>query len=175
VNLALLTHSVAQRRDAGDQRHHKREPARAGRDLPAPAPYFPEGGVAAPPYMIVNPRTMSPGNGQPNELIGPATAEWIKPRASHEQGIGVDPNRRWARQFHSETYDFNSLDVLPFPDQLGPAGLINQDRPAKAGWSVPKNYRQYQQSPADDSVGSGPINTSDPASMAFAIGWGFLG
>ncbi len=176
MNFTHLTHPVAQRQTAGDPRNHKRDPSQ---DLvyadPVEQPWFPEGGVAAPNRMIVSPRTVDVGHGQANELVGPATVEWIKPRASHEQGVGVPPFKRWARQIHAEAYNFNALDVMPFPDQIGPMYLENINRPERAGWSVPKFYEQYQHAPADASMGTGVVNTRDPAGMAFAIGWGYVG
>jgi hypothetical protein len=168
-----------QRRSAGDARDHERQP---DQDLiyaePTDQPWFPEGGVAAPPYMIVNPLSHGPhsfpGDGTPNELVGPATAEWIKPRASHEQGIGVDPGRRWPRQFHTGAFNFDSLSIMPAPDQIGPIYLANLNRPEKAGWSVPKYGEQYMQSAAERSVAD-LVQTRDPAGMAFAVGWGYVG
>lgn len=143
------------------------------------APYFPNGGVAAPPFMIVNPVSHGPqsfpGNGSANELVGPATAEWVQLRASDEQGVGVPKFKRWPRQFHSETYNHDTLHVMPFPDQVGPVPFDNVNRPSKAGWSVPKNSEQYEQSIASGGMGTGVANLRDPATVAYAIGWGFLG
>jgi hypothetical protein len=164
---------------AGDPRQYDRpvDTATHAGENP-PGPYFPEGGVAAPPFMVVNPLSHGPdsfpGNGSANQLTGPASAEWIKPRASHEQGYGVDPNRRWPRQFHSEAYNFGSLDVMPFPDQVGPVYLANLNRPEKAGWSVPKYGEQYHESTAQLSIND-LMQTRDPASLAFALGWGYVG
>jgi hypothetical protein len=152
------------------------------------APYFPNGGVAAPPFMIVSPLSHSPGtdpgNGTPNQIIGPPTAEWIIPRASDTQGRGVPAFKRWARQFHSEAYDHSSMLVMPFPDQVAaiPSGpdeeqLVNDvhQRTEKAGWSMPVYGEQYEQPIAAAGMGTGPINIADPRSVAFALGWGYVG
>ena len=141
------------------------------------APYFPEGGVAAPPFMIVNPVSHSPGsfpgNGTVNQLVGPAVAEWIEVRDSKEQGVGVPPFKRWPRQFHNAAFNFTSIDVMPFPDQLGPPPVPTQ-RPIRVGWSVPKYAEQYERSTASHSM-QDLAQTADPASIAFAIGWGYVG
>jgi hypothetical protein len=151
-----------------------REPASVASQSPD-VPYFPNGGVAAPPNMIVSPLSKQAGNGQANELVGPATASWIQLTASDEQGVGVPPFKRWPRQFHTEAYNFNSLDIMPLPDQVGPVNDDLVNRPEKAGWSVPKNSEQYEQGIANYSVGSGVANLQDPASVAYAIGWGYVG
>lgn len=150
-------------------------PAQSHASQSSEAPYWPNGGVAAPPFMIVSPLSKTPGNGQANELAGPATADWIQLRASDEQGVGVPPFKKWARQFHTEAYNLCSIDVMPLRDQVGPVGdhLIN--RPVKHGWSVPKFSEQYQQGIADSSMGSSVANLQDPATVAYAIGWGYLG
>jgi len=174
-----MTHATAGRPTAGDPRFYERQPAQ---DLPiyheVEQPYFPEGGVAAPPFMIVNPVSHGPdsfpGPGTSNQLVGPATAEWIRIRDSHEQGVGVDPNRRWPRQFHNATFNFNALDIMPFPDQIGPEYVSNLNRPEKAGWSVPKYAEQYEKSTGVHSIAD-LMQTNDPASQAFAIGWGYIG
>ena len=179
---ALMSHTVAARKTAGDKRAYDRQPSTDQVFLQGtpdvPQPWFPEGGVAAPPFMVVNPLSHGedtfPGNGTPNQLVNSATAEWTVLRASHEQGVGVDPNRRWPRQFHTEAYNFGSLDVMPFPDQIGPMYLSNLNRTEKAGWSVPKYGEQYQQSAAQTSM-QDLMQTTDPASLAFAIGWGYVG
>jgi hypothetical protein len=141
-------------------------------------PYFPNGGVAAPPNMIVSPLSHGPdsfpGNGSANELVGPADARWIQLRASDEQGVGVPPFKRWPSQFHSEAYNFNSLDIMPLPDQIGAMPFDTVNRPSKAGWSVPTNSEQYEQPIASGSMGTGVANLQDPASVAYAIGWGYL-
>jgi hypothetical protein len=178
-NILHLHHVNATRPTAGDPRVYQRQPSH---DSPiqadAQVPYFPEGGVAAPPYMIVNPVSHGPdsfpGNGSANQLVGQAAATWLRMRDSDEQGIGVPPFKRWPRQFHSETYNFDKLSILPFPDQLGPIYLQNLNRPEKAGWSVPKYGEQYQQSIGERSVAD-LMQTNDPASLAFAIGWGYVG
>lgn len=179
MHIAHMKHTSAARATAGDPRYYQRQPTQDSPvATPAAVPYFPEGGAAAPPFMIVNPLShgpdTAPGNGSANELVGPATAEWIIPRASHEQGIGVDPNRRWPRQFHSEAYNFTSLDIMPFPDQVGPMYLTNLNRPEKAGWSVPKFAEQYEASAGEQSIAD-LMQTTDPASIAFALGWGYVG
>jgi hypothetical protein len=177
-----LKHASAARPRAGDPRFYQREPSQ---DSPIQhavvGPYFPEGGVAAPPFMIVNPISHGPedfpGGGTPNQLVGQAAASWVQLRASDEQGIGVDPNRRWPKQHHSATFNFTSLDLMPFPDQLGPyfgSYYDNVNRPVKAGWSVPKYGEQYEQQTASYSIGD-LSQTADPASVAFAIGWGYVG
>jgi len=178
---AVLPRASADRHNAGDPRHYQRQPSQ---DLPyahgiADAPWFPEGGVAAPPFMVVNPLSHGaadfPGLGTPNTIWGPPTAEWQQIRASHEQGVGVDPGRKWPRQHHTEPYDFESqLAIMPFPDQIGPIYLANLNRPEKAGWSVPKFSEQYQQSAAERSVAD-LMQTRDPAAVAFAVGWGYVG
>lgn len=163
---------------AGDSRYYDREPTQ---DSPVQTsvdvPYFPEGGVAAPPFMIVNPLSHGdnsfPGNGTTNELLGPATAEWHEVRDSHEQGRGVPAFKAWPRQFHSEAYNFSTLAIMPFPDQLGPPPIPTQ-RPVKAGWSTPKYAEQYQASIGEQSIAD-LMQTNDPASLAFAIGWGYVG
>jgi hypothetical protein len=143
------------------------------------APYFPEGGVAAPPFMIVNPLSHGPqsfpGNGSPNELVGPATADWVKLKDSDEQGVGVPAFKRWPRQFHSEAYNHGGLSVMPLPDTVGPVAFDIVNRPSKAGWSVPKNSEQYEQSIASAGMGTGVANLKDPSSVAYAIGWGSMG
>lgn len=139
------------------------------------APYFPNGGVAAPPFMIVNPLSKSPGDGQPNELVGPASAQWVQLRDSDEQGVGVPKFKRWARQFHTEAYNHDSIVVMPLPDQVGPIPDHYRDRPEKAGWSVPKNSEQYEQPIAMGSMGSSVANLQDPVTVAYAIGWGYVG
>lgn len=168
MNPALLSHPTAVREAVGARHGH------------AAVPYFPEGGVAAPPDMIVSPLTKSPGNGQPNELIGPATVEWIKIRDSHEQGMGVPPFKRWPRQFHSEAYNFDSLAILPHEDQVGYIRdeLIN--RPVRVGQSVPRFYEHYRglgAGPVDsgNTAGGGIVNIRDPASISLALGWGYVG
>ena len=177
---AVLSRPSAHRPSAGDSRYYERQPAQ---DLAyvheqVDAPWFPEGGVAAPPFMIVNPISHGPGDfpglGTPNQLVGPATAEWEVLRDSYEQGKGVDPGRRWPRQHHSEPYYFESLTNMPFPDQIGPIYLTNLNRPEKAGWSVPKYGEQYQQPTGQYSIPSG-MQTRDPRTLAFAIGWGYVG
>lgn len=172
------THPHAARPTAGDNRYYDREPSQ---DSPVQAatghPYFPEGGVAAPPFMVVNPLSHGPdtfpGNGTANQLLGPAVAEWIQVRDSKEQGVGVPGFKRWPRQFHSEAYNFSSLGIMPFPDQLGPPPLPTQ-RPVKQGWSVPKFSEQYEQSVGAHSLAD-LMQTADPASQAFALGWGYVG
>ncbi|HET7047872.1 MAG TPA: hypothetical protein VFI54_06330 [Solirubrobacteraceae bacterium] len=172
--------------------HHSRpikDRETAGVDSQHPdVPYFPNGGVAAPPFMIVSPLSHSPGtapgNGSANELVGPATAEWVKIRSSDSQGVGVPPFKRWPRQFHTEAYNFDSLAIMPLPDQVGPipAGVGNQlaavnsvgQRSEKAGWSTPKYGEQYEQPIGQYGLAS-LMQTNDPASQAFAIGWGFVG
>jgi len=152
------------------------------------APYFPEGGVAAPPFMIVSPVSHSdgsfPGNGTPNDLVGPAAADWVVLRASDEQGVGVPAFKRWPRQFHSETYDLSSMAIMPLPDQVGPipSGPGEQllvknagQRPEVAGWSAPVYGEQYEQPIAAAGLGSGVANLADPATVAYAIGWGYIG
>jgi hypothetical protein len=163
MNPAHLTRPVA-----------TREPVSAASQHPD-VPYFPEGGVAAPPFMLVSPLTKESGNGQANELVGPATAEWIQLSASHEQGVGVPPFKRWPRQFHTEAYSFDRLYVMPHPDQVGPINDTLRNRPEKAGWSVPKYGEQYQQPVAGGSMGTGPMNIRDPSTVALAIGWGYIG
>jgi hypothetical protein len=144
--------------------------------LPTAQPWFPEGGVAAPDGMVVSPLTKDVANGQPNQLVGPATAEWVVLRDSHVQGQGVPSFKQWPRQFHSEAYNFNQQDFMPFPDQVGPILLAEQNAKAEVqGWSVPKYYEQYQENVADSSLGTGVVNTSDPSSVALAIGWGYVG
>lgn len=175
---AVHMHNTPGRASAGNRRNYVREPSQ---DSPiqqaVQGPYFPEGGVAAPPFMIVNPVSHGadtfPGNGTVNDLLGPATAVWHEVRDSDYQGVGVPSFKRWARQFHSETYNFDSLAVMPAPDQLGPLPLPTQ-RPVKVGWSVPKNSEQYEQSIAQGSL-QDLMQTNDPASQAFAIGWGYVG
>jgi hypothetical protein len=178
---ALLHRSSADRQSAGDPRGYQRQPAQ---DLPyvhqaVDAPWFPEGGVAAPPFMLVNPLSHGaddfPGPGTANQLLGPATAEWVTMRDSYEQGRGVDPGRQWPRQHHSEAYDFESqLTFMPFPDQIGPEYISNLNRPEKAGWSIPRFSEQYQQSAAERSIAD-LMQTNDPSAQAFAIGWGYVG
>ena len=170
MNPALLEHPTAARHPVTVEHGH--DPR---------VPYFPEGGVAAPPDMVVSPRTISPGNGQPNELAGlPASVEWVRIRDSHEQGVGVPPFKRWPRQFHSEAYNFDSLYILPHEDQVGPIPEELVNRPVKAGWSVPRFYEQYRglgAGPVDagNTAGGGVANLQDPASIAYAIGWGYVG
>ena len=174
----MLPASGATRPTAGDRRYYNRQPSQ---DSPiqeeVAGPYFPEGGVAAPPFMIVNPVSHGPdsfpGNGTVNQLVGPATAEWKEVRDSHFQGQGVPPFKRWPRQFHSEAYNFDSLAIMPFPDQLGPPPIPTQ-RPMHVGWSTPKYAEQYQDSVAEHSIAD-LMQTNDPASLAFAIGWGYVG
>lgn len=170
----------AARPTPGDPRYYDREPSQDNitqGSTGGQVPYFPEGGVAAPPFMIVNPLSHGdesfPGNGTPNQLLGPAVAEWIQIRDSKEQGVGVPQFKRWPRQFHSEAFYFGSLDVMPFPDQLGPPPIPTQ-RTVKQGWSVPKNSEQYEQSVGQQALGD-LMQTNDPASQAFAIGWGYVG
>jgi hypothetical protein len=163
MNPAHLTRPVATRENASVASRHQQ------------APYFPEGGVAAPPFMIVSPLTKEPGNGQANELVGPATAEWVQLSASHEQGVGVPPFKRWPRQFHTEAYSFDRLYTMPFPDQVGPINDTLRNRPEKAGWSVPKNSEQYEQPIAAGGMGTGIMNIRDPATVALAVGWGYVG
>lgn len=163
---------------AGDPRYYDREPSQDSPTYgPTDQPYFPEGGVAAPPFMIVNPLSHGPdsfpGNGTANQLTGPATAEWIRLRDSHEQGVGVPGFKAWPRQFHTEAFNFNSIDVMPFPDQLGPPPIPTQ-RPVRSGWSAPKYSEQYEQQTSSYSIAD-LMQTSDPASQAFAIGWGYVG
>jgi hypothetical protein len=140
-------------------------------------PYFPEGGVAAPPFMVVNPLSHGPnsfpGNGTTNQLLGPATASWKEVRDSDYQGVGVPAFKRWPRQFHTEAFNFTGLSIMPLPDQLGPLPLPTQ-RPVKVGWSVPKNSEQYERSIGAQSLAD-LMQTNDPASQAFAIGWGYVG
>jgi len=167
------------RMSAGDSRWYQREPSQDSViQEPAQVPYFPEGGVAAPPFMIVNPLSVGPdtkpGNGSPNLLVGPATAEWIEIRDSREQGVGVPAFKAWPRQFHTEAYNFESVAVMPFPDQVGPEYITNLNRPPKAGWSVPKFGEQYEVSTGEQSLAD-LMQTNDPASQAFAIGWGYVG
>ena len=138
-------------------------------------PYFPEGGVAAPPDMVVSPRTMTPGNGQANELVGPATADWVTLKSSAEQGVGVPPFKRWPRQFHTEAYHFDSLVLMPLPDQVGPINDALINRPAKSGWSKPRYGEQYEQPVAAAGMGTGVANIRDPATVAYAVGWGYIG
>ena len=169
MNPALLAHPTATRAPVTTEDGHHPD-----------VPYFPEGGVAAPPDMIVSPLTKSPGSGQPNELIGPATVEWVKTRDSHEQGVGVPPFKRWPRQFHSEAYNFNSLDVMPHQDQVGPISEITINRPVKVGQSVPRFYEQYKglgAGPVDaaNTAGGSVANLRDPAGIALALGWGYMG
>lgn len=178
---ALLQRSSADRQNAGDPRSYNRQPAQ---DLPyvhqaVDQPWFPEGGAAAPPFMIVNPLSHGPddfpGLGTPNQILGPPTADWVQLKDSDEQGKGVDPGRRWPRQHHTEAYDFESqLSIMPFPDQVGPEYISNLNRPEKAGWSVPKFAEQYEQSAAERSIAD-LMQTNDPAAQAFAIGWGYVG
>jgi hypothetical protein len=163
MNPAHMAHPVAAR------------PAQAHASQSPDAPYWPNGGVAAPPNMIVSPLSKTPGNGQANELAGPATADWIQLRASDEQGVGVPPFKKWPRQFHTEAYNFASVDVMPLPDQVGPVGDHIRNRPEKYGWSVPKFSEQYEQKIANDSMGTGVANLQDPATVAYAVGWGYLG
>lgn len=175
---AHLKHANAVTPTAGDPRYYDREPSQDSPVMDATdQPYFPEGGVAAPPFMIVNPVSHSqgsfPGNGTFNDLLGPVSAEWIEIRDSHEQGVGVPAFKAWPRQFHSEAYNFSTLSIMPFPDQLGPLPIPTQ-RPVKQGWSVPKYGEQYQQSTAEHSIAD-LMQTADPASVAFAIGWGYVG
>jgi hypothetical protein len=143
------------------------------------APYFPEGGVAASPNMIVNPLSHGPqsfpGNGSPNELVGPATADWVQLRASDDQGVGVPPFKKWARQFHSEAYNHGPLYTMPLPDQVGPINNSLINRPAKSGWSKPTFSEQYYQPIAAGGMGTGVANIADPASVAYATGWGYIG
>jgi hypothetical protein len=165
VNPALLTHPVGLRESVSTEHGHHPD-----------VPYFPEGGVAAPPDMIVSPRTISPGNGQANELIGPATVDWVRIKDSEEQGVGVPPFKRWPRQFHSEAYNFDVLAIMPHEDQVGPIREELVNRPVKAGWSVPRYGEQY--TPALDpgnTAGGGVANLQDPATIAYAIGWGYVG
>jgi hypothetical protein len=107
-------------------------------------------------------------------LVGPASAEWLEIRDSHEQGRGVDPGRRWPRQHHVESYHMDQLAIFPFPDQLGPGYTTHQTRPEKAGWSAPKYYEQYQQPVGQYSLAD-TVQTRDPATLAFAVGWGYVG
>lgn len=150
--------------------------------------YFPNGMVAAPPFLITSPVSHSdgsfPGNGTPNDLIGPPDARWITLRASDEQGRGVPAFKRWARQFHSETYDHSSMAVMPHPDQVAaiPSGpgdpLIVKNhgqRRERAGWSAPIYGEQYEQPIAAQGLGTGVANIRDPQSVAYAIGWGYIG
>lgn len=150
-------------------------PTQAHASQSSEAPYWPNGGVAAPPYMVVSPLSKTPGSGQANELVGPATADWIQLRASDEQGVGVPPFKKWARQFHTEAYNLASIDVMPLPDQIGPVRDDLVNRPVKHGWSVPKNSEQYQQPIASGSMGTGVANLQDPATVAYAVGWGYIG
>lgn len=177
MNLVHYKHKVA----------HREGPAVASQsDL---APYYPNGGVAAPPFMIVSPISHSPGtdpgNGTPNAFVGPPAAEWIILRSSDEQGRGVPKFKRWPRQFHSETYDHSSPAIMPFPDQVapipsGPGQPPPQvwdygQRPEVAGWSMPTYGEQYEQPIAAQSLGTGVANLKDPSSVAYAIGWGYIG
>lgn len=166
MNPTKLTHTTATREPVTTHHGHSQH-----------VPYFPEGGVAAPPEMIVSPLTKSPGNGQTNELFNlPATVEWVRLYQSHEQGVGVPPFKRWPRQFHSEAYNFDSLDIMPHEDQVGPIRdeLIN--RPIRVGQAVPRFYEQYTR-PVDagNTAGGGVANIADPAGLALAIGWGYVG
>jgi hypothetical protein len=163
MNPATMAHPIALRQTAGVASRHP------------DVPYFPEGGVAAPPFMIVNPLTKLPGNGQANELVGPATADWVQLKASAEQGVGVPPFKRWPRQFHSEAYSFDRLYNMPFPDQVGPINDALVNRPAKSGWSRPTFGEQYQQPVAGGGMGTGVANIRDPATVAYAVGWGYIG
>ena len=172
------THPHSARPTPGDDRYYNREPSQDSPVMQSTEqPYFPEGGVAAPPFMIVNPLSHGdesfPGNGTPNQLLGPAVAEWIEVRDSKEQGVGVPKFKRWPRQFHSEAYNFSTLGIMPFPDQLGPPPLPTQ-RPVKVGWSVPKYSEQYERSVGAHSL-QDLAQTADPASIAFALGWGYVG
>src|SRR5437660_98192 len=96
-------------------------------------PYLPEGSVAAPPFMITNPLSHGddsfPGNGTTNQLLGPATADWIVHKDSDEQGVGVPRFKAWPRQFHTEAYSFDRLYIMPHPDQVGPIPRELVDRP----------------------------------------------
>jgi hypothetical protein len=151
-------------------------------------PYFPNGQVAAPPNMIVNPVSHGPssfpGNGTPNDLIGQAAASWETLTQSMEQGVGVPAFKRWPRQFHSETYDLSSMAIMPLPDQVGPVPsgpgeqlLVNNagQRREIAGWSMPRYGEQYEQPIAAAGMGTGVANLRDPATVAYAIGWGYIG
>lgn len=181
MNPAHLAHTTGKLPTAGDRRFYERQPSQDSPVMsPTDQPYFPEGGVAAPPFMIVNPLsngtggpTEMMGNGVQNELVGPVTAEWIEVRDSHEQGVGVPRFKAFARNFHVVPMNFGSLDVMPFPDQLGPVP-VNTQRPAKIGWSVPKFGEQYHRQTAVFSIAD-LMQTRDPASVAFAIGWGYVG
>ena len=62
---------------------------------------------------------------------------------------------------------------MPFPDQLGPPPIPTQ-RPVRSGWSVPKYSEQYEQQTSSYSIAD-LMQTNDPASQAFAIGWGYVG
>jgi hypothetical protein len=166
----------------------------AVRELPSVAsqskdvPYFPNGGVAAPPFMVVSPVSHGadsfPGNGTPNDLIGQAAASWQILPQSAEQGHGVPGFKKWPRSFHSATFDLSSLHVMPFPDQAmpvpsGPGESLQVNnafqRAEVAGWSAPYYGEQYEQGIADAGVGTGVANLQDPATVAYAIGWGFIG
>lgn len=178
MNPAHLQHVNPALPTAGDRRFYRRSPSQDSVVMgDVDQPYFPEGGVAAPPFMIVNPLSHDddsfPGNGTANQLLGPADARWIRVRDSDEQGVGVPRFKAWPRQFHTEAFNFTSLDIMPFPDQLGPPPVPTQ-RPMKAGWSAPKFGEQYQQNTGAYSMQE-LAQTADPASIAFAIGWGYVG
>ena len=71
----------------------------------------------------------------------------------------------------------NTDFVLPEIDRpVWGAEAIGQviNRPEKAGWSVPKYGEQYQQPTGQYSIPSG-MQTRDPRTLAFAIGWGYVG
>jgi hypothetical protein len=151
-------------------------------------PYFPHGGVAAPPFMVVSPVSHGPdsfpGNGTPNDLVGQAAADWVVLQQSREQGVGVPPFKRWPRQFHAATFNHATLSVLPFPDQVlpvpsgpGESLAVNEQgqRPERAGWSMPRYGEQYEQPISDAGMGTGVANIRDPKSVAYAIGWGYIG
>lgn len=143
-----------------------------GRGSPEGVPYFPEGGVAAPPDMIVSPLT---SQWLPNVAVGPPTVEFIQQRQSEEQGIGVPRFKAWPRQQHSEAYNFDTLAILPQQDQVGPINDILINRPEKAGWSAPYSQYQYEQPVSTYGLGSGVSQLRDPATLAYAVGWGYVG
>jgi hypothetical protein len=158
-----------------------------GRGAEENIPYFPEGNVAAPPFMVVSPLTVDE---RPNIPINAATAEWITPRSSRDQGVGVPPFKAWPRQFHSEAYSFDGMYILPQEDQIGPVQIPadprawqqlalvaagQRQRPEVAGWSAPTYGEQYEQPVAQYSLGSGIAQIQDPATVALAIGWGYVG
>lgn len=149
--------------------------------------YFPDSRVASNGEWIspVSYREGSQGPAPvPNDvLLIPRGGEspWIIPVPSEEQGFGRSPGHKWPWQIIGESYNFDSLAIMPFEneqtsgfDAPGWHGRTPPERPPVFAYQTGgRPYYEQTEGYVTSDIDQVAV-TDDPQQAAYTIGWGSL-